>query len=93
MRGKSEREDTGEGMLSSGFQLRTTGSPSQARQANHPLQSGNSGPDILSGWMERPRGGPIIIAASIGASQYFLTSVLLSSYTSDLRILPVGLSI
>ena len=39
MRGKSEREDTGEGMLSSGFQLRTTGSLSQARQANHPLQS------------------------------------------------------
>ena len=38
-------------------------------------------------------GGPIIIAASIGASQYFLTSILLSSYASDLRILPVGLSI
>ena len=56
MRGKSEREDTGEGMLSSGFQLRTTGSLSQARQANHPLQSVTSGPDILSGWMERRRG-------------------------------------
>ena len=55
---------------------------------------GSSGPDILSGWMERPRGGgPIIIAATIGASQYFLTSILLSSYDSDLRILPVGLSI
>ena len=92
MRGKSEREDTGAGMLSSGFQLRTTGSPSQARQANHPLQSGTSGPDILSGWMET-EGGAIIIAASIGASQYFLTSILLSSNASDLRILPVGLSI
>ena len=92
VRGKSEREDTGEGMLSSGFQLRTTGSLSQARQANHPLQSGSSGPDILSGWMERPRRGPII-TASICASQYFLISTLLSYYTSDLRILPVGLSI
>ena len=61
VRGKSEREDTGAGMLSSGFQLRTTGSLSQARQANHPLQSGSSGPDILSGWMERPRGGQSLL--------------------------------
>ena len=92
MRGKSEREDTGEGMLSSGFQLRTTGSLSQARQANHPLQSFVAAAQTfcLDGW--RDGGGPII-AASIGASQYFLTSILLSSCASDLRILPVGLSI
>ena len=94
MREQSEREDTGEGMLSSGFQLRTTGSLSQARQANHPLQSVVAAAQTfcLDGWRDRG-GGPIIIAASIGASQYFLTSILLSSYTSDLRILPVGLSI
>ena len=93
MRGKSEREDTGEGMLSSGFQLRTTGSLSQARQANHPLQSVLPAAQTfcLDGW--RPRGGPIIIVASIGASQYFLTSILLSSCASDLCTLPVGLSI
>ena len=92
MRGKSEREDTGEGMLSSGFQLRTTGSLSQARQANHPLQSVVPAAQTFCLDVWRHGGGPII-AASIGASQHFLTSILLSFYTSDLCILPVGLSI
>ena len=56
-RAKERTLGTGEGMLSSGFQLRTTGSLSQARQANHPLQSVVAAAQTfcLDGW--RDRGG------------------------------------
>ena len=72
--------------------------------AHHRLPfPGKASQPPIAVWYQRPRhfvwmdgeteGRPIIIAATIGASQYFLTSILLSSNASDLRILPVGLSI
>ena len=79
MRGKSEREDTGEGMLSSGFQLRTTGSLSQARQANHPLQSVVAAAQTfcLDGWRDRGGGQSLLLLQLVHRN---ISSLLFSSH-------------